>query len=111
MLAVAAGFGVVMLLDTLRFRLPGFPLHPAGYALAMNFGVDYYWFGLLIALVVKYSVLRYKGLSGFERLRMIALGIMLGEFVAEGIWSTFSMLHHDQFTYSISINSKMSWME
>jgi len=109
--AVAAGFAVVLLLDLLRFRMPGFLLHPAGYALAMNFGVDYYWFGLLIALIAKSSILRYKGLPGFQKLRMVALGLMLGEFVAEAVWAVFSMLHHDQATYSISINSKMSWME
>jgi hypothetical protein len=49
-LAIFAGFGFVLLLDFVRFRVPGFPLHPAGYALAMNFGVDYYWFGLLLVL-------------------------------------------------------------
>jgi hypothetical protein len=109
MLAVAAGFGAVLLLDALRFQIPSLPLHPAGFALAMNFGVDYYWFGLLIALIAKFSTLRYSGLRGFEQLRLAALGIMLGEFCAEAIWATYSMLHHDQPTYTISINGKMGW--
>jgi hypothetical protein len=109
-LAVVAGFLAVLLLDALRFQMPGFPLHPAGYALAMNFGVDYYWFGLLIALIAKASVVRYTGLAGFQKLRMVALGVMLGEFVAEAVWAVFSMLHNDQPTYTISINGKMDWM-
>jgi hypothetical protein len=110
-LAVAAGFAFVLLLDMLRFRIPGFPLHPAGYALAMNFGVDYYWFGLLIALIVKFSVVRYSGLRGYQQLRLAALGVMLGEFSAEAIWAVYSMLHNNQPTYTISINGKMNWMQ
>ncbi|WP_394793304.1 DUF6785 family protein [Armatimonas sp.] len=109
MLAVAGGFTTVMLLDFLRFRIPGFWLHPAGYALAMNFGVDYYWFGLLIVLIVKVFVQRFYGLKGYGQLRQIAFGLIVGEFMAELIWATFSMLNDRQTTYSISINGKMSW--
>ncbi|MBW3624843.1 MAG: hypothetical protein KY468_15685, partial [Armatimonadetes bacterium] len=51
--AVFGGRGVVFLLNQLRFTIPNFPLNPVGYALGMNFGVDYFWFGLLVAFVVK----------------------------------------------------------
>src|SRR5262249_39632092 len=64
---VGMGMGFVFVLNFLRFRIPGFPFHPMGYALAMNFGVDYYWFGLLIALVVKSTVQHYSGLKGYEK--------------------------------------------
>jgi hypothetical protein len=109
--AVFTGLGVVLLLDAVRFRVPGLPLHPAGYALAMNFGVDYYWFGLLIALVVKFFVQRYYGLRGYGKLRMVAFGLILGEFAAEAIWATFSMFNDRQLTYTISINGKMGWQQ
>lgn len=103
------GAVVVFVLDAIRFRFPGFWFHPAGYALAMNFGVDYYWFGLLIVLVVKTFVERYQGLKGYQKLRLIALGLILGEFAAELIWAGFSMLNDRQITYTISINGKMGW--
>ena len=109
MAAVGVGFAFVLLLDFARFRVPGFPFHPAGYALAMNFGVDYYWFGLLIVLIVKVFVQRYYGLNGYDKLRHLAFGLILGEFVTEGIWAAFSMLNDRQATYSISINGKMGW--
>lgn len=111
MLAVVAGFGVVLLLDLLRFNVLGFPLHPAGYALAMNFGLDYYWFGLLLAWIAKSSTLRYAGLKGYEKLKLVAFGLILGEFVAEAIWAVFSMTHHNQATYTISINGKLNWQQ
>lgn len=99
------GFAVVMVLDMVRFRFPGFPLHPAGYVLSMNYGVDYYWFGLLIALFVKNFVQRYYGLRGYDQLRMVALGILLGEYAAETIWMGMALITH-QSTYTISFNER-----
>jgi hypothetical protein len=108
--AMTAGFGLVMLLDMIRFRMPGFLLHPAGYALSMNFGIDYIWFGLILALVAKVLVQRYYGLKGYEQLRMAALGIILAEYVAETIWSGYAM-YTGEATYSVSINGRLIWNE
>jgi hypothetical protein len=107
--AVGIGFLVVLALDWIRFRVPGFWLHPAGYALAMNFGVDYYWFGLFLVLLVKLYMQKFYGLKGSEKLRLVAFGLILGEFAAEFIWAVFSMLNERQATYSISINGKLGW--
>jgi hypothetical protein len=108
MFFVFVGMGVVFLLDFARFRLPWFPFHPAGYALAMNFGVDYYWFGLLVAFVVKGAVQRYSGLRGYRKLHAIALGVILGEFTMETLWAIMTMVGRFA-TYSISINGRLGW--
>ena len=99
------GFGVVVALDSIRFRFPGFPLHPAGYVLSMNYGVDYYWFGLVLVMLVKNFVLRYYGLRGYDKLRNVALGILVAEYAAETIWMVFSMTTH-QSSYTISFNDR-----
>ncbi len=99
------GFAVVMILDAIRFRFPSFPLHPAGYVLSMNYGVDYYWFGLLIALVVKNFVQRYYGLRGYDKLRQVALGILVAEYAAETIWMGMALITK-QSTYTISFNDR-----
>jgi hypothetical protein len=106
--AIGFGFSLVMLLDAIRARLPGFLLHPAGYALSLNFGVDYYWFGLVVALLVKVVVQKYSGLRGHERLRAVAIGIILAEFTAEMFWSAITM-YTGIATYSISINGRLGW--
>jgi len=108
-LAMLTGFAIVLLLDTIRFQVPGFPLHPIGYALSMNFGIDYCWFGLTIVLILKLAVQRYYGLKGYERLRLAAIGVILGEFAAELIWSTYSLMTHI-ITYTISINGRLGWL-
>lgn len=109
MLFVFVGFCVVILLDFIRFQVPGFPLHPVGYALAMNFGVDYYWFGLLIVYLIKLFVERFYGLKGHDKLHQVALGIILAEFCAEAIWAAYSMTHKDFATYSVSFNGRLGW--
>ena len=105
---VLVGFLVVLGLDFVRFRIPGFALHPAGYALAMNFGLDYFWTGLIIVWLIKLFIERYYGLKGHNKLHQVALGIILAEFCAEAIWSTYAMATHTA-TYSISINGRLGW--
>ena len=91
---VVVGFAFVMLLDFMRFRIPNFPLHPAGYALAMNFGLDYFWMGLIFVWLIKLFVERYYGLKGHSRLHEVALGIIMAEFCAETIWAIYAMINH-----------------
>jgi len=99
------GFAVVMALDAVRFKVPAFPLHPAGYVLSLNFGVDYYWFGLLVALIIKSFVQRYYGLGGYDKLRMTGLGILAGEYSAELIWLAMALITK-QSTYTIGFNDR-----
>lgn len=110
LLFVVAGMATVFILNTLRFRLAWFPFNPVGYALGMNFGVDYYWMGLLIALIVKTLVQRYSGLPGYRKLHHLALGVMLGEYAMETFWSLVAMLWHIP-TYTISINGRLGWQQ
>lgn len=107
-LFVVVGFVFVLFLDFVRFRVAGFALHPAGYALAMNFGLDYFWFGLVIVWIIKVFVERYYGLKGHDKMHQVALGIMLAEFCAEAIWSSYAMATHTA-TYSVSINGRLGW--
>lgn len=104
------GFAFVMVLDAIRFAFPSFPVHPAGYVLSMNFGVDYYWFGLLLALLIKNFVQRYYGLRGYDKLRNVALGILLAEYAAETIWAGIALVTH-QSTYTISFNDRSLGMQ
>jgi hypothetical protein len=102
-LMTAFGFAMVAGLDWIRFQFPGFPLHPAGYVLSMNYGVDKYWFGLFLAMLVRNFVQRYYGLRGYDKLRHVAFGILIAEYAAETIWMTMAMATH-QSTYTISFD-------
>jgi hypothetical protein len=41
---------------------------------------------------------------------MVALGLILAEFVAEGVWGGYSMITR-QASYSISINGRLGWQQ
>ncbi len=105
---VGLGFFVVCALNVLRFRFPGLPLNPVGYALAMNFGVDYYWFGLILAWILKGSALRFAGMKGYRRLHAAMIGVIVAEFAVEAVWSAVAMIWHIP-TYSVSINGRIRW--
>ena len=76
----------------------------------MNFGLDYFWFGLIIVYLIKLFVERYYGLKGHSKLHEIAIGIITAEFLAEAIWATYSMITR-QATYSVSINGRLNWQQ
>lgn len=99
------GFGFVAILDFLRVRFPGFSVHPIGYVLGMSYGIDYYWFGLTLMLGVKVFVQRYFGMSGYERVRNAALGLMLAEYGAEAIWMAMALITK-QSTYTIGFEDR-----
>jgi hypothetical protein len=101
-------FCFVLLLDFIRYRIPGFPIHPAGYALSMNFGIDYVWFGLGIVLLIKLFVNRYFGLAGYEKLRAVAIGVILGEFAIDMPLAVYHLIT-GQAVYTISINGHLGW--
>jgi hypothetical protein len=105
---VGVGAVVVFLLNFVRFRLPWFPLNPMGYALSMNFGVDYYWFGMMVAWALKSRVQKYAGLKGYEKLHSTALGIIMGEFAVETIWAAVAVVGR-YATYTCSINGRLGW--
>ena len=56
--------------------------------------------------MVKKGVQRYGGLKAYRKLHLMSLGVMLGEYGAEAIWSVVAMVGRFT-TYSISINVRI----
>ncbi len=89
-----AGAGAFLTLVLLWFhhRFPTLLLHPAAYALTMNFGVDFYWFPMLLTGLFKVALIRYGGQRVFRRLVPFALGVIVGEYFVGSIWSWMFIL-------------------
>jgi hypothetical protein len=90
--ATAGGALVAAGLSLARLRLPGWPLHPVGYALGSAFTTDYLWLPLWISCLLKGVVLRYGGLRLYRQLLPLFLGLVLGEFVVGGAWALLGTL-------------------
>jgi len=92
MVAVGGGLLFTLFLILMRLKFLTWPFHPAGYALSMNFGVDYFWTCLVIAWALKSLVLRYGGYRLYRRLLPLMFGILIGEYCVGAFWSAWSVI-------------------
>ena len=81
------GFGFTVFLMAMRSRFIWWPFHPAGYALANSYALEYWWMTLAIGWVIKSFVVRYGGIKGYRRALPFFLGLILGDYVAASMWS------------------------
>jgi len=89
---ISAGAAFALLLGAARMQVAGWPFHPAGYALGMVFGLDYVWFPIFLAWLIKVLLLRYGGLRAHAQVIPLVCGVILGEFVVGSFWSSLSVL-------------------
>lgn len=78
--AMAVGAAIVGILRVARTALPWWPLHPAGYALAVSFAMDYFWFSFLIAWIIKGSLIKIGGMKLYKQAVPFFLGLVLGDY-------------------------------
>ncbi|MBI5834486.1 MAG: hypothetical protein HZB16_19480 [Armatimonadetes bacterium] len=89
--AFVAAMGFTVFLMLMRVVSLRFPFHPAGYALSMTFGVDYFWMCMVIAWAVKSLVLKYGGYKLYRKCLPVCYGLLLGEYVVGAFWSVLSL--------------------
>jgi len=89
---LGVGSLAVLGMMSMRMRYLWFPFHPAGYAIALNFGAEYYWSCLLIASAIKFCVLRYGGYRLNRSVMPFMFGVILGEYTVGAFWSYLSVL-------------------
>jgi hypothetical protein len=78
------------------------PLHPAGYALAVSYAMDYFWFNFFIAWVIKGLLIRYGGMRAHNIAVPFFLGLILGDYTMGSLWSILGAVMDVQ-TYKIYI--------
>lgn len=91
--ALAAGGGIFWGLRWLHFNTP-LPLHPAGYALANSFAMNYFWNSFLMGWLIKVIVLRYGGRHGHQKALRFFLGLLLGDYVFGSLWGAIGPIAH-----------------
>jgi hypothetical protein len=80
------GAGVMTLLIWARHHLLWWPFHPIGYLVSGTWILNSVWFSIFLAWLIKALVLRYMGPNGYKATRWFFLGMVLGQFVAGGVW-------------------------
>ncbi|RKY05220.1 hypothetical protein DRP77_01650 [Candidatus Poribacteria bacterium] len=74
-------------LAVMRMRFVWWPFHPAGYALAISYAMDYFWFAFFVSWLIKWILLRQGGLKTHRKAAPFFLGLILGDYVMGSIWA------------------------
>lgn len=91
-IAGVVGVLAVAVVQLLRTRIIGFPLHPLGFAAANAYG-HLLWWSFLVVWLAKVTVLRYGGMQLYKKTVPLFLGFALGHFFVSGVlWGTLGAL-------------------
>lgn len=82
-----AGALFVTFLHLMRSSFVWWPFHPAGYALALSYAMDYFWFAFLASWLIKMVLVRYGGMRLHTAAAPYFLGLILGDYVSGSIWA------------------------
>lgn len=99
---VILGAVIVIGLNLMRGAFVGWPFHPAGYALAISFAMDYFWFAFFVAWLIKLLLIRYGGMKLHNTFVPFFLGLVLGDFFIGSVWAIVGPLISTQ-AYKIFI--------
>ena len=69
----------------LRYRFPWWPVHPIGFTIPLTYPTRNSVFAILIAWILKSVVLRFGGVSLYDRTRPICLGVVVGYALGVGL--------------------------
>jgi len=81
---IAIGGSIMGGLMLAQYRFLWWPFHYLGFPISCVFGRM--WLGVFISWMIKGVILKYGGISLFNRLKPLFLGLILGEAVAAGFW-------------------------
>lgn len=90
---VVGGALMVLGLRVLRGALLWWPFHPAGYALAVSFAMDYFWFAFFVSWLLKFIIVRFGGMKAHNAGVPFFLGLILGDYVAGSLWAIYGPLN------------------
>ena len=99
---MAVGAMVVIALKGFRGAFVAWPFHPAGYALAISYAMDYFWFAFFVSWLAKLLIVRYGGMKLHNTCVPFFLGLILGDFFIGSIWAIIGPLIQQQ-TYKVFI--------
>jgi hypothetical protein len=81
------GAGIVWGLWAIRLAVGSFPLHHAGYALAVSYAMNYFWFAFCISWLAKALILKFGGNRAHREFLPFFVGLIVGDFTAGSLWA------------------------
>ena len=84
---ILGGFVLTVALSLMRTAFVWWPFHPAGYALALSYAMEYFWLPVFIAWFLKFCIIRYGGIALHRRAVPFFLGLILGDYTMGSLWA------------------------
>jgi hypothetical protein len=85
---------LTVILAILRTQFVWWPFHPAGYALALSYAMEYFWLPVFIAWFLKACIIRYGGVKLYRLAVPFFLGLILGDYTAGSLWALLGCAMH-----------------
>lgn len=82
-----AGAGVMALVMLAYQRFPWWPLHPLGYLTMYSSSMRILWFSFFLGWLCNQLTLRYGGMPLFVKVRMVFVGLIVGDFLMGGVFA------------------------
>lgn len=76
----------MLALTWLRQRFLWWPLNPIGFPIMASWIVNWMWFSVFLAWLIKVIILKYGGAPLYNRSRIFFLGIITGRMLISGFW-------------------------
>jgi hypothetical protein len=99
----ATGAGWVALTMVLRRTVFWFP-HPIGCIMMNNNLISSLWFSFFLGWMAKKLVVKYGGKFTFDRVRLLFIGLIMGELIAVFLWSMISLRTGIKLEQVITLN-------
>jgi hypothetical protein len=90
---IFATTGAVVMMGLLMCfqRFYWWPLHPVGYLTMYSSAMRILWFSFFIGWVCNQVTLRYGGIELFRKVRMLFIGLILGDFLMGGVFAVVGL--------------------
>jgi hypothetical protein len=66
--------------------------HPIGFIMLVNPLMDFLWFSFFLGWLFKSIIVKYGGKLTFDRIRMLFIGLILGELMAIFVWTMLGLV-------------------
>jgi hypothetical protein len=93
-LFMGIGASVAALMSLAYYRLPFWPVHPAGLAIGMTNTVWIDWFSIFLTWGLKAMIIQFGGLNLYNKFLPLFLGFILGSCLGVGTTAVIGSLCH-----------------
>ena len=89
---IGVGFLICLGLSAMRMQFFNWPFHPIGFVISGTYQANLVWVPLLIAWVVKTTILRYGGLKVYRSALPLFFGLIVGELTMGCLWGIVGII-------------------